>query len=172
MIQTYLASLLFIVPLGAVGTYDLERPSVLKFASDGFDPSIGRGEGKAIEKIYYRFGQARRVDVQIEPDAREPGVTNEVKTWHYDGLEIITSGSVLTLGRWIDKITLTSPKYKLKFGLSIGLPREAFIAKLGQPSNEGPKAMGYWAYYHTSAVNIWFDEEDQAEKITWEYFAD
>ncbi len=51
MIQTYLASLLFIVPLGAVGTYDLERPSVLEFASDGFDPSIGRGEGKAIEKI-------------------------------------------------------------------------------------------------------------------------
>ncbi len=70
MIQTYLASLLFIVPLGAVGTYDLERPSVLEFASDGFDPSIGRGEGKDIEKIYDRLGQAPRVDVKKEPDSR------------------------------------------------------------------------------------------------------
>lgn len=168
--QAYLHSLLSLMLLAAVGTDDPNRPGLVDFAFDGFEPSIGHGEGKAIEKIYYRFGQARHVEVRLEPDDREPGVTNEVKTWHYDGLEIITSGSVLTLGRWIDKITLTSPKYKLKFGLSIGARREDFLAKLGRPSNEGPKAMGYWAQH--TVVNIWFDEEDRAEKITWEYFAD
>jgi len=68
MIQTYLASLLFLVPLGAVGAYDIERPSVLEFAFDGFDPSIGRGEGKAIEKIYYRiFPRRLRVNRQNIP---------------------------------------------------------------------------------------------------------
>lgn len=178
MTQTYLASLLFLVLLGAVGTadgaYDLERPSLLEFAFDGFDPNIGHGQGKAIEKIYYRFGQARRADVRTEPDAREPGITNEVKTWYYDGLEIITSGSVLTLGRGIAKITLTSPDYKLKFGLSIGSPQEAFLEKLGPPHptliDTDSSMVGYIGQH--SFVYIYFDKQNRAKKIVWEYSSD
>ena len=123
-----------------------------------------------------------------EPDKRDPTVLHvEIYTWQWNGLDIITARPVLYAGyekpnQWIDKITLTSPKYKLKFGLSIGACRGAFIAKLGRPSSEGPKAMGYSADYYKSeggvsfashpVVNIWFDEEDRAKKIVWTYSAD
>ena len=164
--------------------YDPERPELVAFGFDGFDPGINRllGGENTTERIFQRFGQPRRVESRQEPDRREPGGISEIKTWHYDGLEIITSGWVGYPEQWLKKITLTSPKYKLKFGLAIGAPKEAFIRRLGPPQPSKKKvsdSIGYSAYIYKSeegavfvshsVVNIWFDKEDRAKKITWTY---
>ena len=99
----------------------------------------------------------------------------EVYTWQWEGLEIITTRPILYEGydkprHYMKNITLTSPKYTLKFGLAIGAARAAFIKKLDRPSSEGPKAMSYWNEPYGPVVNIWFDEQDRAKKITWQYY--
>lgn len=150
----------------------------IAFGLDGFEPGITRpiGELDAKKKLLRRFGQPSRQDMRKEPHKRDPTVRHvEVYTWQWKGLEIITRRSIgyEDYGKpiqYIESITLTSPKYILKFGLAIGAARAAFIEKLGRPSSEGPKAMSYWNEPYDPVVNIWFDEQDRVKKITWQYF--
>ncbi len=183
--QIYLYSLLYFVLLAADVTYDSERPDLVAFAFDGFDPGINRliGEGDATEKILQRFGQPRTVKTRTEPDGREPGVVREVETWRYDGLEIIMFGDVDRPERWLKQITLTSPSYELKLGLSIGSAKEAFIERLGPPNpwRSKPNVFEYPTGYYGAegsvavgsslSVYIYFDKRNQAEKIVWRYGA-
>ncbi len=182
--QIYLYSLLYFVLLAADVTYDSERPDLVAFAFDGFEPGIATliSKGDAREKILQRFGQPRTVETQTEPD-REPGIVNEVETWRYEGLEIITSRPTYGSRRWLKRITLTSPSYKLKFGLSIGSPKEAFIKRLGPPNpwRSKPNVFEYpTAYYGAEgsvavggslSLYIYFDKRNRAEKIVWRYGA-
>ena len=160
---------------------------LIRFGWDGFEPGINRaiGESDTKKKLLQRFGEPCELDMIKEPHKRDPTVLHvEVYTWQWDGLEIITTRPILHKDydkptQYVKRITLTSSKYPLKFTLSIGAPRAAFIEKLGRPSSEGPKAMGYQtelysseggaAFVHRPVVNIWFDEQDRAKKITWQY---
>ena len=149
----------------------------ITFALDGFEPEVTRpGELDAKKKLLRRFGQPSRLDMRKEPHKRDPTVRHvEIYTWQWEGLEIITRQSIGFEDydkpiQYIESITLTSPKYTLKFGLAIGAARAAFIKKLDRPSSEGPKAMSYWNEPYGPVVNIWFDEQDRAKKITWQYY--
>ncbi len=163
----------------------LAQPAIsddlIAFGFDGLDPGINRSfsASDTKERLLQRFGKPGTLEMRKEPDQRDPTVLHvEVYTWQWEGLEIITARPILYEGydkprQWITKITLTSSNYALKFGLSIGAPRQAFIDALGQPSSQEPKAMGYWVDYADRAVvNIWFDGNDRAEKIVWTYHAD
>ncbi len=160
---------------------------LIRFGWDGFEPGIDRaiGSSNTKEKLLQRFGKPSKLDIREEPHKRDPTILHvEVYTWHWEGLEITTTRPILYEGyddpvQFVKRITLTSLKYPLKFGLAIGAPRAAFIEKLGRPSSEGPKAMGYQTefyageggatFLHRPVVNIWFDEQDHAKKITWQY---
>lgn len=162
---------------------------LIRFGWDGFEPGINRsiGEGDTKEKLLRRFGEPRELKMRKEPHKRDPTVLHvEVYTWQWEGLEIITTRLILYEGyddpvQFVKEITLTSPKYKLKFGLSIGAPRAAFIDKLGRPHSEGPKAAmeyetefyageGGATFVHRPYISIEFDAEQLAKKITWQYF--
>ena len=148
----------------------------IAFGLDGFEPRISWPIGllDAKKKLPQRFGQPLRLDVREEPHKRDPTILHvEVYTWQWNGLEIITMRPILYEGydmprHYMKNITLTSPRYTLKFGLAIGAARAAFIEKLGRPSSAGPKAMSYSDHLRP-IVNIWFDERDRAKKITWQY---
>lgn len=141
-----------------------ERPDLIAFGFDGFDPGIDRhiDASDTREKLLQRFGQPRKLEMRKEPHRRDPTVLYvEVYTWQYDGLEIITTRPVLYAGyekpnQWIDKITLTNPDYQLKFGLRIGSPREAFIEKFGQPGKETASSITYWATYYGTDGRVTF----------------
>ena len=165
---------------GLVSIALLAQPAIsddlIAFGFDGFHPGINRSfsASDTKEKLLQRFGKPRTLEMRKQLD-RDPTVLHiEVYTWQWEGLEIITARPILYEGydkptQWIEKIILTSPKYKLKFDLSIGAHRKAFIEALGQPPSQGPKAMGYWDHSSGPVVNIWFDEQDRAKRITWQY---
>ena len=116
------------------------NPDLPAFSFDGFDPGINRSiSGRDTkEKLLQRFGPPRALELKKEPHRRDPTIDHvEVYTWQWDGLEIITYRPVLYPGyksesQWIKQITLVSPDYKLKFKLSIGAPKRAFVVKLGE----------------------------------------
>jgi hypothetical protein len=185
MAQIYLHSLLSLMLLAQSVLYEPDkRPDLIAFALDGFDPGINRsiGEDDAAKKILQRFGKPRQMKSRQEASKREPGGINDINTWHYDGLEIITLGWVGYSEQWVEKITLTSPNFKLKFGLKIGSPKSAFTKLLGQPWREEPGLVQYWATYYESRegvafvshpyLDIEFDAENRAKKITWRFGSD
>jgi hypothetical protein len=163
--------------------YDSAHRDLVTFASDGFDPSIAAliGKGDAPKKVLKHFGQPREVATRTEPDGREPGVIREVETWHYAGLEIVMRGDIDRPERWVKQITLTGREYKLKFGLTIGSPKKAFIERFGPPNpyHSKPQMFGYLAAFYGSEgtvavggslhLSVYFDQDDRAEKIVWTY---
>lgn len=157
--------------LAGSATPELGRPDLIRFALDGFDPGIGSKGGDAAEKLVERFGLPLTVEKRSGPDAREPGVITEVETWRYDGLEVAIWGDYGSRKRSISQITLTSPKYRLKFGLAIGSPQEAFIERLGPPRelHSTSELFSYVAEYFGlyPSVDIHFDKSGRATKIVW-----
>ena len=184
MASIYLSSLLSVALFG--------QPPVggdlIAFGFDGFDPGINRSisASNTKEKLVQRFGKPNELKMKKEPHKRDPTVLHvEIYTWQWEGLEIITARPILYEGydkphQWIKEITLISPNYKLKFGLSIGARREAFIEQLGQPFREAPQSIRYRAEYYASEggasfvsrlrVSVEFDGEGWAKKIIWRYF--
>jgi hypothetical protein len=152
-------------------TYEPDRPDLLTFAVDGFDPRIPATNGDAAEKLVERFGLPLTVKKRSGPDAREPGVITEVETWRYDGLEVAIWGDYGSRKRSISQITLTSPKYRVKFGLAVGSPQEAFIERLGPPRelHSTSELFSYVAEYFGlyPSVDIHFDKSGRATRIVW-----
>ena len=158
----------FLIAGGA--TYEPDRRDLIAFAVDGFDPGIRMTGDDATETLLKRFGQPLKVDKRSGPDSREPWVITEVEIWHYDGLQIAISGDLGFKKRWIPHITLTSPEYKLKFGLAIGSPKDAFIERLGPPHSSYSDAERF-SYVGTDLdvydLDIYFDKSGNANKIVW-----
>lgn len=148
------------------------------FANNGFDPSIPcfhvdvdckPHEKKSIpERILDRFGQPESSTSWQKPNRREP-VIDEYTSWEYQGLTIITvtSGSP---SAWLRSITLTSPHYKLRHGLKIGLPFSEFTKVIGEPRpsyakrKDTPVYASYWAW-----VTFKLDSDERVRQVTWDY---
>jgi hypothetical protein len=164
-----------------------ERPELMAFAHDGFTPGMHIGNGDAKEKVLRRFGKPNptdRVQSTIQGEPRTVGLFY-TKYWYYDGLEIRLGQPVGATNTWVRQIILTSPDYRLKFGLSIGAKRSQFLAVLGAPyqpswrvkptgdsliySSEYEGSEDGVAIATRSRVHIFFDDEYRAEKIVWEY---
>jgi hypothetical protein len=166
------------------------RVDLSMFLFDPFEPGIDRliGKADANEKILRRFGKPLRVETRLERDRLGPGVAAEVKIWSYEGLQIVTEGAAGGGQHWIRQVTLTSSKPSLKFDLTIGSPREQFVAALGSPRIDSwytrTTPIGYAAVYRgtesfgeqkqidvytTSRVKIFFDKNARANKIVWDY---
>lgn len=172
MIQIGLTLSLFLSLVLAAGvTPEINR--LLAFAESGFDPPIVVTRGDAAKKLVERFGLPLNVDKRSGPSGREPGVIREAEFWHYDGLEFRLVGDYGSTTRSISQITLTSPKYKLKFGLAIGSPKEVFVETLGPPNQyrSNYELFSYPASYvgGEHSLDIYFDKSGGAIKIVWRY---
>jgi hypothetical protein len=169
-----------------------ERPALSVFGFDGFEPGIGTrvAPRHAKENVLQRFGKPNPTDRVLSTIESDRFGLIQTTYWYYDGLEIwITQQPPGSASSWFRKIILTSPAYKLKFGLSIGVKRDQFLATLGppyrRPSVVKPTAENPLIYYSDyewsdndvaigshSGVEIFFDQQDRAEKIVWEYYSD
>lgn len=166
-----------------------QRPELVAFAFDGFEPGIGQHSttGDAKERLLERFGKPPPTDRVQSTIQGEPGDVGlfYTKYWYYDGLEIRLAQRVEAPRTWIRKIILTSAAYKLKFGLSIGTEKSRFLETLGPP-DPGVKLTASVLVYGSTAylgeesfvygshasIHILFDQQDRAEKIVWDYYAD
>jgi hypothetical protein len=144
-----------------------------RFANNGFDPSIPcfhvdcePQEKKPIrERLLERFGQPQSSRPWQEPNPREAGTIDEYTAWEYQGLTIITVTS------WLRSITLTSPNYKLRHGLRIGLPFSEFTKVIGEPHPSYTKRKDAPVYAPKRAwLRFKLDRDERVREITWDYY--
>jgi hypothetical protein len=155
----------------------MQATNLERFANNGFDPGIPcfrvdcePQEKKPIrERLLERFGQPENSRSWQEPNPREAGTIDEYTAWEYEGLTIITvtSGSPQV---WLSSITLSSPRYKLRHGLKIGLPFSEFAKVIGEPSHahtqskDSPVYAPEWAW-----LRFKLDRNGRVREITWDY---
>jgi hypothetical protein len=164
---------------------ELERSALSVFGFAPFEPDIGRSiaKGDAKEKLLQHLGKPNPTDRVRSTIQWGRGGYTQTKYWYYDGLEIWLDQPAGASRTWIQTIILRSGAYKLKFGLSIGTKKSQFLATLGPPyRTPTPQSLLYSSHYYGSEdgvpvashskIEIFFDQEDRAERIVWKYFVD
>ena len=159
-----------------------ERKALESFVRNGFEPEIPgiQADGKVlIDNVIKRFGEPVVTRNKTVDDGEEV-------TLEYAGLtiQLWRNGQFPTKMYWSSTIKLTSPQYRLKYGLGIGQPKAAFLEVLGPPND--PEAPEYYRYkdqykdkrqplgYEVGGdesqhfvVFIYFDDNNVATRIIW-----
>lgn len=168
----------------SIAAKDANKQKALEsFAKYGFDPEIPgiQADGKVlIDNVVTRFGEDVRTKYETGPDGREPQVINELATLEYPGLTIrVWRNDHMPERRYkISSIVLTSPQYRLKYGLGIDQSKALFLKVLGAPNYpESPKNYkdnGQPLSYEVGTdpdekvdVTIYFDQNNDATEIRW-----
>lgn len=165
-----------------------ERLTLFAFSVfDGFQLTH-RADG-AVEEvvILQHLGHPSDIKEWQESDKREPGLVNKYKIYLYKGLEIttVTPQTGKQPGTWIERIVVTSPRYRLSSGLRVGEPLAAFIHVLGEPEIPFDRDRGEVKYYTESiqildgvafaghaTITIMVDKNGKVKAISWWYWAD
>lgn len=119
------ACLLAVAP--AVGAAEPFQARVDELIADGFAVPLGRTRAELAASL----GPPRSATVRRVQNRHEPGRTDEVHELEYDGLRIVLYRVSATGRELIMEVSLTSERYRLKWGLGVGSTRDAVRRVLG-----------------------------------------
>jgi hypothetical protein len=165
-----------------------ERLSLFAFSVfDGFQLAH-RADGAVEEAVILQhLGHPTDIKKWQESDKREPGLINKYRTYIYNGLSItiVTPQTGEQPGTWLERIVVTSPRYRLSSGLRVGEPLAAFIHVLGDPVKSFDRNKGEVKYYAEAVqmldgvtfaghatITIMVDKNRKVKAISWWYWAD
>jgi len=169
-------------------TWHAERLSLFGFSVfDGFQLAH-RADGAVEEAVILQhLGNPTDIKEWQEPDKREPGLVTTYRTYIFKGLEITTVAPQTGKqpGTWLERIVVTSPRYRLRCGLRVGEPLAAFIHVLGDPGKSFDSDKGEVKYYAETAqmvdgvtfaghatITFVIDKNGKVKAINWWYWAD
>jgi hypothetical protein len=132
----------------AITSKEIKKRNLDTFGLEIFEEKLDGLEGGShrvqLSAILRNFGKPTKTKTELE-DYRDPSSDGpfqyEVLTWYYDGLvlemgsPIITVESTAPREAWIQRVTISSPRYALANGLRIGKPVSEFVDTLGEPIN-------------------------------------
>jgi hypothetical protein len=165
------------------------------FGYEVFKPSLAglnRGNRRVLfSEILDRFGKPLKKTIQLadyrDPDPIKGPFHYEVHTWYYSGLEL-QMGSAIVLDNqqvsregWIQSIVISTPEYKLKHNLRIGLKSEQFIEVLGKPTYQDNYRISYDvdnavevkpSVYNVSPyqIELRLNKKMEVDKIEWTWW--
>ena len=154
---------------------------------DGFQLTH-RADGAVEEAaILQHLGHPSDIKEWQESDKWEPGLVNKYKNYLYKGLEIttVTPQAGEHPNAWLERIVVTSPRYRLRSGLRVGEPLAAFIYVLGEPEiplyrdrdevkyyAETIQTLDGVAFAGHATITLMIDKNGKVKAISWWYWAD
>lgn len=186
--------ILFLFPLHALAetSTSANQKNLDCFAFRIFDQFriVKRVDGSLINSpLTNHFGAPKEVKEWEEPDSRELGVTIRKKQWLFHGVRILLDTPLLSSQRypetWLNRVEISTPRYRLCRGLKVGQPLSAFIKSLGQPEipfdqNVGKviyeaqsfESVGGVSFAGQATITLNIDKKMNVMSIYWEYWAD
>ena len=162
------ACLLALAP--AVGAAETFQARVDELIADGFAVPLGRTRAELAASL----GPPRSAAVRRVQNRHEPGRTDEVHELEYDGLRIVLYRASATGRELLMEMSLTSGRYRLKWGLGVGSTRDAVRRVLGP----GVRAEGgetdtdrYEDSERGSRVDVSF-RDARVRRIDWVFWLD
>lgn len=161
---------------------------IREFAFDGFEPGTQLFD-QDLNYVRDRFGEPKEIVVHEDKAYWNIDVQIIPKEWRYEGFKVLSRNTRDPIGegpKWtlgpvkvgtrVIGIELTSPKYKLKYGLRIGSTKEDVIRLFGYPGQvyrEYPESKTFpyngvpnQRHYEMNVV-FEFDSKDRIRSIRW-----
>lgn len=135
------------------------------------------------------FGTPKEVKEWEEPDSRDPSLTVRKTQWLFHGVRILLDTPLPSSRKnptiWLNRVEISTPRYKLCQGLKVGQPLSAFIKLLGEPElpldlhagkviyeAQNFQPVGGIAFAGQATITLNVDKEMNISSISWQYWAD
>jgi dienelactone hydrolase len=145
-----------------------QQARVNAFTEQGWSSRLGKRGIKTIRDL----GPVKREAVTRVQSPHVDGHTDEIREFFLNGLYV---KALFPGGQHnaylLQEVEITKPRWRVKYGLNLGTPREAVEEKLGQPDAEQD---GFLEYFHSMGIGtarIYLNDE-RIVKLEWEFRAD
>jgi hypothetical protein len=145
-----------------------QQARVNTFTEQGWSSRLGKRGIKTIRDL----GPVKREAVTKVQSPHIDGHTDEIREFFLNGLYV---KALFPGGQHnaylLQEVEITKPRWRVKYGLNLGTPREAIEEKLGQPDAEQD---GFLEYFHSMGIGtarIYLNDE-RIVKLEWEFRAD
>lgn len=140
--------------------------NVSEFISSGWNFPLG----KNIAEIKRHLGRPIKEERNRVVNRHDPKQVDEKYTLSYDGLAIeVYSVKGKPPQDFVESLVISSPKHKLKYGVTIGMPQSSIIGILGKPQSIEDGAFVYEA--DPDRVLLYF-ENNLLKRVVWAFYVD
>lgn len=146
-----------------------KRINEIVIVNDGLDFKLG----KSIEEITNNLGRPKNIIVEKIKNVHYPDeIIDEIHKLFYDGLYIEIYKATEGNKEMLQALSITSEKFKVKWGLNVGISKDEIKKVLGNPSKDVDNV---WSYVdsdgYENGVRFFF-RNDKVNKIEWSYWID
>jgi hypothetical protein len=138
-----------------------------EFINDGLDFKLG----KTIGEIKQALGQPQKSNIRKVENRHYPQI-DEIHELYYQGLYMQIYKVSATRKEFITNISISSDRYKLKWGLNVGSQKSAVKRVLGSPDKNEKNLFEYCDDITlVSCVSFHFSNEI-VRKVDWDFYSD
>lgn len=181
--RTYIPATILVLILYALGVYvpneeeasavpdDVQNEKIVQFANSGWEFKLGR----SIDEIKQNLGRPLSEEIQKVANMYTNGQVDEIHVLDYDGLSVgVYRVNEATPREILTRLAITSNKYRIKWGLNIGVAQSEVKRVLGKPQEPANGTFVYEAEYEvvdSDSVSFYF-RNGVLQKIQWEWHLD
>ena len=173
-----------------LGQTNEQRQRLDLLAYEIFEPPVPTLEYQYVRvsanALFKRFGKPKITSEALErhrdPNPGAPAMI-EALTWDFSGMVMDVTAYPPSVNHdpkkiSINRIEITSSRYKLQNRLEVGQPISKFISQLGNPNSRDKSSMSYLVEDHKETgpsvyevtayqIEMALDEDDIVRRITW-----
>lgn len=143
------------------------RRAVTEFVYGGWNFALGESRNEIVKNLGDPLSVTSR-DVQ---NRHNPEQTDYVYELFYDGLTVTIYRVSDTGQEFVTDLCVTSDRYPLNWGLTVGAAREQIVTVLGEPSDATNDRCRYETPDVPSSVTFLL-HGDRVQRIDWHFFLD
>jgi len=128
--------------------------------------------GNTITEIKNKLGEPKNIKINDLKNVHIENQIDKIYELYYDGLYIKIYKNSSDQIELIKQITISSEKYKVKWDLNVGTPRNNILKVLGKPNCESKNIL-YYIGEEVGPIGFQFyTNNDKIEKINWNRMPD
>lgn len=171
-----LAALIAVVGCGPTSGSTEGEEALTGTASDRLEVFTRRGWlfdlGETKAAIIENLGRPTRVDTQVVANRHRPEVQDTIYTLIYDGLEARIYDATSSDKEILTNLTLTHPRYEMRWNLGVGTSAQRVIRVLGRPNQRSENKLEYRAGEPAEDHLTFSLEGNSVQKIDWGFYVD
>jgi hypothetical protein len=148
---------------------DKFQEKVDEFVAEGLDFKLGKTKVEIVKNL----GNPKTIRIQKVPNVHYPKyIVDEIHELFYDGFYIKLYKATETNKEMVEYLSVTSDRYKVKWGLNIGTHKNKVRNLLGPPLKKEKSVYTYQDRDGYPDHVYFYFRDDRIYKIEWEYYHD
>ncbi len=145
------------------------QEKVDEFIANGLEFRLGKTRAEIVRNL----GNPRSIKIRKVPNVHYPEeLVAEIHELFYDGLVVRLCEATEVNKEFLEYFSVTSDRYKVKWGLNIGTHKDRVRYVLGTPTKEEESLYAYKYLMGYPHYVYFYFRDDRVYEIAWEFWID